>query len=117
MQMQSVTTVRAMYPSKGVLDNGRPYDSTKVHIDTTLKDEKEGFGIPSPQYNWGTSQKYYDFISKYPQIFKENKEFEATIIFEVQTTGKSGNFVVVDIIPTNAKKSVATESLSISAKA
>ncbi len=100
MQMQSITNVRAMYPSKGVLENGNQYDSTKVHIDTPLKGAKEGFGVPSPQYNWGTSQNYHDFVKKYPQLLKDNKEFEATITWELQTTGKSGSFIVVDIVPT-----------------
>lgn len=104
MQMQSVTMVRAMYPSKGTLDNGRVYDNTKVHIDTPLTDTKEGFGVPSPQYNWGTSQNYHDFVAKYPNIAKDNKEFEATITWELQTSGKSGAFAVVDIVPVQKPK-------------
>lgn len=104
MQMKSITYVRSMYPSKGELDNGREYDSTKVHIDTPLTSSKEGFGIPSPQYNWGTSQNYRDFVAKYPQILKDNKEFEAEITWENQTSGKSAVLVVVDIVPVQKPK-------------
>lgn len=115
MQMQSITIVRAMYPSKGILENGRAYDSTKVHIDTPLKSDKEGFGVPSPQYNWGTSQNYHDFVAKNPNILKENKEFEATITWELETGGKTGGFVVVDIVPTT-KKPAPADTLSITPK-
>ena len=104
MQMQSVTIVRSMYPSAGTLENGRAYDSTKVHIDTPLTDSKEGFGTPSPQYNWGTSQNYHDFVAKHPHILKDNKEFEATITWELQTSGKTGSFAVVDIVPVQKPK-------------
>lgn len=113
--MQTLTTVRAMYPSKGVLDNGKPYDSTKVHIDTELSSDKEGFGIPSPVYNWGTSQNYHDFVAKYPQVCRGNKPFEATITWSLQTTGKTGGFVVVGIEPI-IKKPAPADNLSIAPK-
>lgn len=111
MQMQSVTFVRSMYPSKGVIEsNGMPFDNTKVHIDTPLTSNKEGFGIPSPQMNWGTSENYHTFIAKYPQILKDNKEFEATITWENQTSGKTAVLVVVDIVPFQKSTPVANKA-------
>lgn len=100
MQMKSIATVRAMYPSKGTMENGKEYDNTKVHIDTPLTGNKEGFGVPSPQMNWGTSQNYKDFTEKYPNI---KQAFEAEITWENQTSGKTAVLVVVDIVPVQAQ--------------
>ncbi len=100
MQFKTESTVTAMYPSQGELDNGAKYDSTKAHIETELSSNKEGFGTPSVQYNWGTSQNYRDFVAKYPHI--KNK-FEAVVTWENQTTGKTSQLAVIDIQPKQAK--------------
>ena len=100
MQFKSESVVTALYPSQGELDNGTCYDSTKAHIETELSSTKEGFGKPSVQYNWGTSQNYRDFISRYPHI---KDKFDAVITWENQTTGKNATLAVIDIQPKQAK--------------
>lgn len=101
MQFKTESVVTAMYPSQGTLENGNSYDSTKVHIETDLSSDKEGFGKPSIQYNWGTSANYYDFIRKNPNI---KDKFEAVITFENVTTGKTSSLKVIDIQPKQNKQ-------------
>lgn len=101
MQFKSQSVIKAMKPSKGVIeDTGRPYDSTKVYIETQFSSDAEGWGNPSIQYNWGTSDNYHDFIRKYGI----EKEFVGEVTWENQTTGNNSKLVVIDVKPSQPAK-------------
>ena len=96
MQFKSQAAVKAMKPSKGVIEESKQaYDSTKVYIETQFSTGTEGFGSPSIEYNWGTSDNYHAFVSKYGI----DKPFDAEITWENQTTGKTSKLVVIDVKP------------------
>lgn len=96
MQFKSQAKVAAMKPSKGIIEESKQsYDSTKVYIETEFSKGVDGFGKPSIEYNWGTSDNYHDFVVKYGI----DKPFDAEITWENQTTGKTSKLVVVDVRP------------------
>ncbi len=99
MQFKTQSIVKAMKPSKGTLENGRPYDSTKVYIETEFSSDAEGFGSPSIEYNWGLSDNYHDFVQKH----RINDSFNAEVTWENQTTGKTSKLVVLDVKPLQAQ--------------
>lgn len=95
MQFKTQSVIKSMKPSKGTLENGRPYDSTKVYIETEFSSDAEGWGNPSIQYNWGLSDNYHDFMRTYGI----NKEFVGEVTWENQTTGNNSKLVVIDVKP------------------
>ena len=100
MQFKSQSKVAAMKPSKGFIEeSNQAYDSTKVYIETAFSTDTEGFGTPSIEYNWGTSDNYKEFVAKYG--IKE--PFNAEITWENQTTGKRSKLVVVDVRPVQSQ--------------
>ena len=99
MQFKSQAQVKAMKPSKGEMENGRKYDSTKVYIETEFNSDAEGFGKPSIEYNWGLSDNYYEFV----QNTGIREPFDAEITWENQTTGKNARLVVIDVKPIKQK--------------
>ena len=100
MQFKTQSIVKAMKPSKGVMENGRSYDSTKVYIETEFSSDAEGWGNPSIQYNWGTSDNYHDFMRTYGIT----KEFTGEVTWENQTTGNNSKLVVIDVKPNQPTK-------------
>ncbi|MFK3866864.1 hypothetical protein ACI2IV_00060 [Psychrobacter faecalis] len=101
MQFKTQSVIKAMKPSKGVIeDTGRPYDSTKVYIETQFSSDAEGWGNPSIQYNWGTSDNYHDFMRTYGIT----KEFTGEVTWENQTTGNNSKLVVIDVKPNQPTK-------------
>lgn len=103
MQFKSQSKVAAMKPSKGIIEESKQsYDSTKVYIETAFSSGTEGFGTPSIEYNWGTSDNYHEFVAK----FGIKKPFDAEITWENQTTGKTSRLVVIDVKPLNVQPPV-----------
>lgn len=59
MQFQSRVTIQGIKKSKGALENGTPYDSTKIYVQTGLDDSKgNGKGFSTVEYNFGTSEEF-----------------------------------------------------------
>ena len=82
--------------SKGTLENGNPYDSTKVYVQTTLDDSKgNGAGSATAEYNWGTSDNY----AKIEHLFKAGRPVEFDAELEIVTNGKTQRTQVTDLRP------------------
>lgn len=57
MLLKSNVIVRGARPSKGDY-NGRPYDNTKVYIETEIKAGERASGSVTSEYGWGSSDNY-----------------------------------------------------------
>lgn len=80
-------TILGAKRSKGVLDDGTAYDTTKLYIQTAMKKSEDQVGYASAEYNWGTSDNFKQL---------ENLTFpcKADVVFEVVTNGKSSQVIV-----------------------
>lgn len=95
MQFQSRVVVLGMKASKGTLDSGVGFDSTKVYVQTALDDSKGmGKGYATAEYNFGTSEEFH----KYKHL---PFPIECDAQLEIVTNGKTQKTVV------NALKPVA----------
>lgn len=98
MKMQTEITVVGMKASKGQLENGTPYDSTKIFCLTDLDDRRgKAKGQAVAEYNIGTSDEYEKF-AHLPFPFKAKADVE------VVTSGKTQQLVVTGIQPMAAPK-------------
>lgn len=62
MKLQARLHITGMKASKGTLENGNPYDSTKVYAMTDLDDRKgNGVGSATVEYTFGTSEEFGKF--------------------------------------------------------
>ena len=62
MKFTSRITVQGIKGSKGQLESGQAYDSTKIYVQTDLDDSKGmGKGFATVEYNFGTSDEYHKF--------------------------------------------------------
>lgn len=88
MKLQTKLTVTGMKRSKGTLENGNPYDSTKVYAMTDLDDRKgNGIGGATVEYSFGTSDEFDKFkhlASSFP--LECDAEIEIVTNGRVQTT-------------------------------
>ena len=93
MKFQSEITVYGMKPSKGQLDNGQTFDSTKVFTLVDLDTRKgEGSGQAGHEYPFNDSTEYDKFkLLPYP--------FKATADFEIVTSGKQQRTIIVGLRP------------------
>jgi len=86
-------TVTGMKASKGTLENGQAYDSTKVFVQTRLDDSKgnaKGFAIA--EYNFGDAATF-DKYKHLPFPFLAEMETEAI------TSGRVMKTIVVALNP------------------
>lgn len=95
MKFQTEMTVIGMKRSKGILDGGQAYDSTKVYalieLDASKGDAKGQFG---GEFNLGTSEEFVKYASlPFP--------FKAVAEMEIVGNGKSSKTVVVSLKPVN----------------
>lgn len=93
MKFQSEVTVIGMKRSKGQLENGTAYDSTKVYalteLDASKGDAKGQFGA---EFNMGTS----DEFAKYSGL---PFPFKAVAEMEIVGNGKTSKTVMVSLKP------------------
>lgn len=86
--------------SKGTLDNGRAYDSTKLYVQTPMKESADQMGYSASELTWGDSTNFDKFKGiQFPT--------PAQITYELVTNGKTnGNdLVITDVkIPTQQPK-------------
>lgn len=91
-------TISGMKASEGKLENGTPYDNTKVYVDTRL-DESKGTqkGRATAEYNYGTSAEFAKFKHlPFPLV--------AEVEFDQVTNGKTVKTVIVSITPVTVAK-------------
>lgn len=91
MQMQSDVVVTGAFPSQGDF-NGKPFDSTKVHIQLTLAKGTRSKGIATTEYVWGLS-------SNFEKIESLDYPFKAKATFEQVTNGRDVKTILIDLIP------------------
>lgn len=75
--------------SKGTLDNGKSYDSTKLYIQTPMKESQDQMGFSVSELNWGDSTNFDKFKGvQFPT--------SAQITYELVTNGKTnGNDLII----------------------
>ena len=95
MKLTTKITVTGMKRSKGTLENGNPYDSTKLYALTDLDDRKgNGMGQATVEYGFGTSDEY----EKYKHL-AQSFPLECEAEIEIVTNGKTQSTIVTAIKP------------------
>jgi hypothetical protein len=93
--------VLGMKASKGTMDNGQAFDSTKVYIETRLDESKgnqKGFAVA--EYNFGPASEF----DKYKHLpFPMMAEVE----YEQITNGKTVKTIVASLQPVAVPKQAA----------
>ncbi|MDR6740993.1 hypothetical protein J2X56_003017 [Herbaspirillum sp. 1173] len=101
MKFTSQIKVLGMKASKGTLENGTAYDSTKVYVETGLDDSKgNAKGFSAVEYSFGTSDEY----NKYKHL---PFPFVAEATLEIVTTGKAQKTQLADLKPIEIAKQKA----------
>ena len=101
MKFTTTATVVGMKSSKGTLENGTAYDSTKLYVQTDLDDSKgTAKGFCASEYGFGDSQEFQKFKHlPFP--------FVAEVEFSVVSNGKTQKTVVLSVKPTEMVKAKA----------
>ena len=76
--------------SKGLLDDGTAYDSTKIYVQTPMKSSDDQVGFSVSEFTWGDS-------SNFEKIKNAPFPVKANIDLEIVTNGKSNQIVVNDV--------------------
>ncbi|MEB0137643.1 MULTISPECIES: hypothetical protein [unclassified Undibacterium] len=93
MKFTSQIKVLGMKASKGTLENGSGYDSTKIYVETGLDDSKgNAKGFSAVEYSFGMSDEY----AKYKHL---TFPFMAEATLEIVTTGKIQKTQLIDLKP------------------
>lgn len=101
MKFQTEVTVIGLKRSKGQLENGTAYDSTKVYALTDLDGSKgDARGQFGAEFNLGTSDEY----AKYQSV---PLPFKAVADMEIIGNGKSSKTVMVSLKPISEAKKAA----------
>lgn len=98
MKFETEVKILGMKSSKGQMDNGTSFDSTKVYVETGLDSSKgnaKGFSVA--EYSFGTSEKFreYEHLS-FPFLAKVSLEFV--------TNGKNQKMVMHSCTPLERAK-------------
>lgn len=103
MKFTNRVTITGALPSKGILESGVPYDSTKVFVETDLDDSK-GIGTATVEYKWGTSENYQKIahVLKAARASGKPALFDADL--EIVTNGKTQRTQVLELRPVAAVK-------------
>ena len=101
MKFTTRVTVTGIKASKGTLENGNAFDSTKVYVDTDLDDSKGlGKGTATVEYAYGTSDRFHEL--------KHNTfPLECEIELEIVTNGKTQKTVINSLKPVAMAKKAA----------
>ncbi|SOY66564.1 conserved hypothetical protein [Cupriavidus taiwanensis] len=98
MRFNTKVQVLGMKSSKGAMDNGQTYDSTKAYIVTPLDTSKgTAKGMAAGEYNIGTS----DEFAKYEKL---PFPFTADADMEIVSNGKTSKTIVHSLVPAAAQK-------------
>jgi len=101
MKFNSTVTVTGIKSSKGTLENGNPYDSTKVYVLTELDDSKgTGKGLATIEYPWGLSGNFETV---------KHLEFpcQANVDMEIVTNGRTDRKQILSLKPIKKAGAVA----------
>src|SRR6185369_7577483 len=95
MKLQTKILVTGMKRSKGTLENGNAYDSTKLYAMTDLDDRKgNGMGQATVEYGFGTSDEYEKF-----KHLAHSFPIECEAELEIITNGRTQSTVITAIKP------------------
>lgn len=98
MIVTSKIVVTGMKRSKGTLENGAAYDSTKLYALTDLDDRKgNGMGQATVEYGFGTSEEFEKF-----KHLAQSFPLECEVELELITNGKTQSTIINSIKPTKA---------------
>lgn len=78
--------------SYGTLENGKRYDSTKLYVQTPMKENIDQVGFATVEYAWGDN-------TNFDKIKNLQFPLKADITLEVVTSGKTSQIVVADVEP------------------
>ena len=92
----AIMTIMGRKRSKGTLDNGNAYDSTKLYVQTALKATKDQEGYSVTEYTWGDS-------SNYAKLDGQTFPLQADVSIEVVSTGKSSQIIITDVAIKSSK--------------
>ncbi len=95
--MKQTLTLLGAKRSKGTLDNGKTYNSTKLYIQTPMKESMDQIGFAVAEYNWGDS-------SNFDKLKGLQYPCQADFSFEIVTSGKTSQIIVVDVLPLTKPK-------------
>lgn len=96
MKFNSRVTITGIKSSKGTLENGTGYDSTKVYVQTDLDDSKgTGKGSATVEYGWGLS-------TNYETVKHLHFPLQADVEMEIVTNGRTQRTQLVSLKPIKA---------------
>lgn len=100
MKFTSTVKVTGMKFSKGKMDNGTEFDSTKVYVETELDASKDtAMGTACAEYGLGKAeeyQKYKHLVGSFP--------FMASAEMEIVTNGKTQKTIIHSLKPIDGAK-------------
>lgn len=103
MKFTSTIKVTGMKFSKGKMDNGTEFDSTKVYVETELDYSKEtAMGTACAEYGLGKA----DEFKKYKHL-ADSFPFMATAEMEIVTNGKTQKTIIHSLKPVEGVKQSA----------
>lgn len=104
MKFTSTIKVTGMKYSKGTMDNGQAFDSTKVFVETELDASKDtAMGTACAEYSLGKAeeyQKYKHLAGAFP--------FMANAEMEIVTNGKTQKTIIHSLKPVESAKASAS---------
>jgi hypothetical protein len=111
MKFTSTVKVTGMKFSKGKMDNGTEFDSTKVYVETVLDSSKDSaMGTACSEYGLGKAeeyQKYKHLAGSFP--------FMAQAEMEIVTNGKTQKTVILSLKPIDGVKAGAPGGKNVGA--
>lgn len=103
MKFTSTIKVTGMKYSKGKMDNGTEFDSTKVYVETELDSSKESaMGTACAEYGLGKADEY----QKYKHLAGA-LPFMAVAEMEIVTNGKTQKTIIHSLKPVDGVKAGA----------
>lgn len=103
MKFTSTIKVTGMKFSKGTMDNGQAFDSTKVFVETDLDASKDtAFGTATAEYGLGKAEEY----QKYKHLAGSGP-FMALAEMEIVTNGKTQKTVIHSLRPVEPSRAPA----------
>lgn len=111
MKFSSTIKITGMKFSKGMMDNGQSFDSTKVFVETELDSSKDtAMGTACAEYGLGKAeeyQKYKHLAGSFP--------FMAIADMEIVTNGKTQKTVIHSLRPVEAARASAPGGKNVAA--
>lgn len=111
MKFTSTIKVTGMKFSKGKMDNGTEFDSTKVYVETELDSSKEtAMGTACAEYGLGKADEY----QKYKHLAGA-LPFMALAEMEIVTNGKTQKTIIHSLKPVDGVKAGAPGGKNVGA--